>query len=106
MPAGRSFFGRCGASVDPTRSAIIAHSVHRRVIDDGSVVGIVNDRDVHIVHRAVVGEHPVVPISPHIADAHVSEPIVNSAVEADARSPVTAMPDIRTATPAPVTWSP
>jgi hypothetical protein len=83
-----------------------AGAVYSRVVDHGRVVSIVNVRDVHVIHRTVVIEVPAAPISASITGANVPEAIVDAAVEADSRTPVSRMPDVHAATPTPVTRSP
>src|SRR5208337_2325200 len=88
-------------SANSTLAAVIADMVHRGFVDYGFVVNIVNVRDVHVVHRGVVVEGPVIPISAFIADA-----VVDATVEADMRPPVAFIPREGTAAPAPITGSP
>src|SRR5208337_1464979 len=93
-------------SANSTLAAVIADMVHRGFVDYGFVVNIVNVRDVHVVHRGVVVEGPVIPISAFIADTTVAEAVVDATVEADMRPPVAFIPREGTAAPAPITGSP
>ena len=81
----RCLFCSGRASGNSTLAAVIADMVHRGVVDYGLVVDIVNVRDVHVIHRAVVVEGSVIPISAFIADTTVAEAIVDATVEADLR---------------------
>src|ERR1017187_1763811 len=96
--------GRAGAN--STRAAVIADMVHGGVIDHGLVVNIVNVRGVHVIHRAVVAEGSVIPISAFIADTTIAEAVVDAAVEADMRAPIAFIPGVGVAAPTPIPGSP
>ena len=96
--------GRSG--VNSTGAAVIADMVHRGVVDHGLVVNIVNVRDVHVIHRAVVVEGPVIPIPAFIADTTIAKAVVDATVEADMRAPVALIPSVGVAAPTPITGSP
>src|ERR1700682_6224679 len=81
------------AGSDSPRTAVVADTIHG-VVDHGLVVNIVNVRDVHIVHRAVVIEGTVIPISALIAAAAVAKAVVDAPVEADMRTPVADIPGV------------
>ena len=102
----RGLFCPARAGVNSTGAAVITDMVHPGVVDHGLVVNIVNVRDVHVIHRAVVVEGPVVPISAFIAHTTIAEAVVNATVEADIRAPVTFIPGVGVAAPTPVTGSP
>jgi hypothetical protein len=76
------------------------------VVDYGLVVNIVNVRDVHVIHRAVVVENSVIPISASIADTTIAEAVVDATVEADMRTPVAIIPGVGVAAPTPITRGP
>jgi hypothetical protein len=80
--------------------------IHCGVVDHGLVVNIVNARAAHVVHRAVVVEGPVIPISASVANTAIAEAVVDPTVEADMRTPVADIPRIGIAAPAPITGSP
>src|SRR5271166_201956 len=102
----RGLFRCRRASVNPAVPAVVADVVVRGVVDDGLVVNIVNIRDVYVIHRAVVVETAVIPISALIADATVAEAIVDAAVKADIRAPVAFIPGKGVAAPTPITRRP
>ena len=102
----RGLFRSVRTCVHSTPAAVIADVVVGGVVDHGFVVDVVNIRDVDVVHRAVVVEGSVVPISALIADAAITEAVVDAAVEADLRAPVAIIPGVGVATPAPITRSP
>ncbi len=102
----RGLFCSARAGGNSTLAAVIADMVHRGFVDYGLVVNIVNVRDVHVIHRAVVVEGPVVPISAFIADTTVAEAVVHAAVEADSGAPVAFIPGKGVAAPTPITGSP
>src|ERR1035441_10196610 len=96
--------GRAGAN--STGAAVIADMVHGGVIDHGLVVNIVNVRGVHVIHRAVVAEGSVIPISAFIADTTIAEAVVDAAVEADMRAPIAFIPGVGVAAPTPIPGGP
>lgn len=76
------------------------------VVDDRPVVGVVDVRDVYVVHGAVVGEDAAPPESTKIANADVAKTVIDSAVESDVRAPVASMPTVEAITPTPVAGRP
>ena len=94
---------RAHAAIAP----VIAHAGRTViVIGDPGVVGIVNDRHIDVVHRAIVSEAATFPASPEIANSHVTKAIIYAAIESDVRPPITSMPVIAAVPPTPVAWSP
>src|SRR6266478_4604465 len=67
------------------------------VVDDGCGVGVAHDRNVYVGHRTVVVVCAVSPVAAEETDAGVAEPVVNSAIEADLRSPVAGVPHVEVA---------
>src|SRR5580698_975663 len=98
----RSFFLRGGASVESASAAVIADVVDGSVVDDGLVVNVGDVGAAKVIHRAVVAEGAVIPVSALIADTTIAEAIVNATVEANARAPVTAIPGEGAAAPTPI----
>jgi len=88
----------------PTFTAVIANAA-RFVVDHSPVISM-KIRAAHVIDRSVVGEYSVMPIAAGIADPRIAETIVHAAVEADMVSPVTAVPNIKTAAPAPISRRP
>ena len=80
----------------------------RRTGVDGDVlhIRIANEGGIDVVARAVVVETAAVPITADVADAEVAEPIIDPAVEAYARTPITRIPDVVASIPAPVSRRP
>src|SRR5580658_1839812 len=102
----RGFFcsGRaCGCS---TGSAVVADAVSRALVAYGFYVSVVNRAHIYVIHGRVVAELVVSPVSTLVAGTTVAIAIVNAAIEADSRTPVTRVPGICAAAPAPVTRSP
>ena len=93
MLAGRCHFPRRRTSIGSAPAAIKADPVDV-VVDDCRVVGIVNDGDVHVGHRAVVVVVATSPVAAEKADTGVAETVVNAAIEADFGSPVARRPDV------------
>ena len=75
------------------------------VYDDGAVINM-SHVDVDSIHRAVVVEVVSVPVAAVIAEAGVTEAIIDASVEADMGAPVSAAEAPTVVVPAPVTGSP
>jgi hypothetical protein len=86
-------------------AAVIADA-GRGSVDDGLVVDVVDDSGVHAVDRGVVEEVSAIPIAALIANAAISEAVVDAAVESYLRAPPSCIPYIGAVTPAPVARSP
>ena len=86
-------------------SAVITHAIHGVMIDDGSVVH-VDVGDGHVIDATVVVEPAITPVPALVAVTEVSEAVVDAAVKADVRTPITCMPNIQASIPAPVAGRP
>src|SRR6185437_8453854 len=86
--------GKAGASGSSVEST------HWTVIDVSKVAA------TEVVVAAVVPEVAMAPVSATEAGAEVSEAIVDAAVVADGRSPVSGVPEVAAVTPAPVSGGP
>src|ERR1700740_1326256 len=84
------FFLRGGPLVDAAIAAVVADAVFA-AIDDRGVVDVVDFGDVHIVHGAVVVKVVVIPAAAFVAVAKITETVVDAAVPADVRAPITFM---------------
>src|SRR5438552_16835001 len=91
--AHRYFFKMARARIDATVTSVIGDTVYGDIIDDRLVVN-VNVGDVHVVHRAVVEEVTISPISALVATAKVAKPVINDAIESDVRPPITCVPNV------------
>src|SRR6185437_1512994 len=86
----------------PTVEADVRHRdvVHRRVIDIGDV-------DIaEIIDGAIVEKVIVIPVTADKADAEIAEAVMDTAIEADGRPPITGMPEIAAIAPAPIARRP
>src|SRR5579863_744519 len=103
--AGGEALLRRGLMLDSAGSAVVGNVgvVHDGVVmDDGLVhVGVVDDGRVHVNDCGVIGELAAAPLAAGKADAHVAEAIVDTAVEADVRSPVAFVEEELAAFPTP-----
>jgi hypothetical protein len=88
-----------GSGIEPT-GTVIADSAG--VVGNSIVINVVNNRGIHIVNRAVVVEHIPVPISALITMAHITVAVIDAAIVADMRAPVSTVPAIATAAEGPV----
>jgi hypothetical protein len=87
--------------------AVVTHPIHGRVVvHHGRVVGVMDDRCVHICDRAVIVVNSASPVPARESHACVSKPIVNAAIESNVWSPVARVPQIGSSAPTPITWSP
>jgi hypothetical protein len=102
----RGLFCRGRSGANSTGAAVIADMVHRGVVDYGLVVNVVNVGDVHVIHRAVVVEGSVIPISTLVADTTIAEAVVDATVESHVRTPVAAIPGVGVAAPTPIAGGP
>jgi hypothetical protein len=88
-------------------AAVEADAGDIRIVDDYRFVIDVGDvDDAEIVDSSIVGEDAVVPISALVAYAAIAEPIVDAAVKADVRTPITCVPNIKPVSPTPVARRP
>jgi len=79
----RSFFRSGRPSGCSTGPAVVANTVPRPLVGYGLFVGVVEAAPVHVIHRGVVAEGAILPISALIADTAIAEAIVDAAVKAD-----------------------
>src|ERR1051326_4149164 len=103
---GCRLFRRCWPGADATISTVIADMIYGGVVDHSLVVDIVNIRDIYVIHRTIVVEGAVVPISALIAGATVAISVVDSAIEANMWTPVTGIPGIVISIPTPISRGP
>src|ERR1035438_10198211 len=87
-------------------AAVVTHAIHRRVVDHGFRIHVMNLGPVHVHDRGVVKEISALPISALEARAPISESIVDTAVEADMFSPVPGIPKISSVAPSPIPGGP
>ena len=98
-------FSRSWPNVDAASAAVVGHA--GVVIDnDRAVVDVGDASDIDTVNRAVVVEVISIPIAAVIAHAGVAEAVVDAAVEADMKSPETAVEAVAVAIEAPVAGGP
>ena len=96
-----------GACRNSSLAAVIADAINRRtIVDDRSVVDVVNRGDIYIGDRAIVEEPPIVPTSAFEAFSGITKTIVDSAIETDMGTPIAVIENIMSFVPGPVWWSP
>src|SRR6185437_4118150 len=87
---------------DASAAAVVADAARMDVVDDGPVdVDIADVGDVDVVHRAVVVEVAPSPLTAGVTVTEVAVSVIDAAVEADLRAPVTGVPAIEAVVPAP-----
>jgi hypothetical protein len=98
----RDFFFVRGTGLNAALAAVERHVIlvhdHGLFVDGGHIG--------YVGHGAVVVERPAAPFSATKADAAVAEAVVHSAVEADVRAPITAVPSIHAVGESPVAGGP
>jgi len=105
--AGRGLFFGAGSPVDASATAVIADAIYGRVVvDDRRVVGVMDFRDIYIVHRAVIEKSVVVPTAAFITAAEIAVAVTYASVETDDRTPIALMEDKGISAPAPIAGRP
>jgi hypothetical protein len=83
-----------------TLTMVFCSTMVRSLVDVGHVDA------TKVRHGVVVGEDSAAPLAAEEADAAVAESVVNTAIEADVRSPVAGVPSIKAAPKSPVAGGP
>jgi hypothetical protein len=92
---------------DPARPAIIADPVDGCIVYDRAVnIGIVDDRGIDIDHRRIIPEMTTYPITAGKSRTVIPATIVDTAIEADMRPPITGIPAIDPAGITPIAGRP
>lgn len=95
----RGQFRGARSCLDAARAAVITYMIivnnRRVVVDDSRIVDdhimrvdIVHHVNVDPVHRAVVVEGSMIPVAALITNTRVAEPVIDSSIEADMRTPI------------------
>src|ERR1039458_1151991 len=102
----RGLFRSGWASGCSPGSAVVANAVSRPFVDYGLLVSVVKAPYIYVIHRAVVTEFIVSPVSAFVAGTTVAIAVVDAAIEADGGTPVAVIPGVGVAAPTPITGSP
>ena len=100
----RLFFLRRGTRLEATCSPVIAHGP--RVHHHASTIDMGHARNADVGDSAVVVERSSAPLPADKAHTRIAEAVVNSAIEANVRSPVSRVPGIEPSAPSPISGSP
>src|SRR5580704_1885137 len=92
--------------VDAAATAVEADAIHFAVVGHCAVIDVVNVVNVDVADAAIVEKVTAAPVAAFEAETAVTETVINSAIEADVRTPVTGVPEISAVAPAPITGSP
>jgi hypothetical protein len=84
------YFSRRGPYIQTAPATVVADS-HVRDVRHAIVVDVVNVRHIDVVDGAVIGELVMVPIPSLVTAAHISVTVIDTAVEADVRTPKSVM---------------
>jgi hypothetical protein len=95
-----------GPCVQTALTTVEAHASHVDVVDHCLVVDVGDVNASEVGNRPVVVKRIVAPVTALETNSAIAVPVVDSAVEADVRAPVTLMPRVYAATPAPVAGRP
>jgi hypothetical protein len=80
-------------SHDATLAAVVANTIHSNVVDDGFIhIHVADNSRVHTAYSGVVVEVVSAPVAAFISAAVVAEAIIDTAIKADVRTPVSGMP--------------
>src|SRR6185312_5228615 len=93
-------------SPDSARSAVEAHMLISRVIDDLTVVHVAHERGSDMHYGAVVEEHSAPPVAAHEAVAVIPEAVRYAAVEPHVRAPIAGVPIVGAVVPTPIAGGP
>src|SRR3984893_4250358 len=100
-------FFRPRTPVDPTSATVVTDPIHRGVVVNyRCVVNVVNVGHIHVVHRTVIVNLPVLPPSAVIALTKISVAVTDPAIEPYTRTPVAIVEDVSVAAPTPIGGSP
>src|ERR1700722_16028816 len=91
---------------NPTFPTVITNPVRHRIVADRSVVNVANDRDVHIIYRAIVKKLSSLPPATLETITEIAVAIIDSAVEPDLRTPVAIVVHKSVAAPTPISGGP
>jgi hypothetical protein len=104
---GRLFLD-CRPNIDSPWAAVVAYVIDRGVIDDHRLVVHVPDvGDVsHVIHRSVVEEALIIPITALITRTNIAEAVVNATVKSNMRAPISLVKYIDAISPSPIPGRP
>jgi hypothetical protein len=85
-------------------AAVIGDTAY--VINNRGVINIVNIGNVNVVDGLVIVEASIPPISTLIPITGVAVTVVDATIEANRRTPIARVPDVRFTAPSPVTGRP
>src|SRR6266478_6345214 len=106
-PAARGLFFGGGPLVNATVAAVITDAVYPRiVVYDRGVVGVMDFRDIDVIHRAVVVKAVVVPAAAFITAAEIAVAVIYAAVKTNPWAPITFMENKDSSAPTPIGRSP
>ncbi len=101
--ASRGLFFAAGSRTNAAFASVIADTVYCRiVVDDCGVVGIMDFRDIDVVHRAVVVKAVVVPATAFITAAEIAVAVIYAAVKTNPWAPITLMENKDSSAPTPI----
>jgi hypothetical protein len=102
----RSLLRSRGTSRQTSASAVIAHPAHRPVVHRSTRINVMETLPAHPVDRAVVVESSMIPVPTLVPESTIPKAIIDAAIEAHRRPPVTRIPQIRASAPAPISRRP
>jgi hypothetical protein len=102
----RGQLGTGGVCLDTALPAVEANAIDRHVVDDGPVIYVCDVDRTHIHNCAIVEEASTAPVTTLKTNTSVSEPVVDTAVKADVRPPVSGVPKVHSTDPPPISRRP
>jgi hypothetical protein len=95
-------FGSRWAPVNAASAAVITNVVGRGEVFNRVAVNVVNNVDIYVGYRRVIGEGTAIPVTTVIPLSGISKTIIHAAIKADMRSPVSVIQAIASVVKAPV----
>ncbi len=105
-PAHGGFLSGIGARVDSPIATVIGDAIHGDMVHYRSAVNIVNAAYIHAIDVPVVIKITTAPVAAFIAVAVVAVTVIDPAIEAYLRTPISGMPEEGRAAPSPVARRP
>jgi hypothetical protein len=95
-----------GPSRRAATSAVEADAIHAAVAGHSAAVYVVNSRAIDVSDGAVVVKRTMIPIPAIVAEARITEPVVDSSIESHRQAPIPFVPYVDAIAPAPIAWCP
>lgn len=103
----RRLLTRIGTITNPARAAIITHTIHRYIPDNGSIdIHIADNGSIDTRNSRIIPEMSAIPLPSIITTTTITTTIIDAAIVSYMRSPISGVPPIQSADKTPVTRRP